>query len=261
MAKLSIGIDLSGRTITNSAASGLTITASKTIASTHSGNYIAESSSGAYYHANGEDTYFYDTGTNLGSFDLPENFGVIIEVDESSVFFDYLTRVDNEKTYVLSEDNEKVPFEPYKVPIDHADASPTYGAGNASKYGHVKLSDATNSTSGASGGTAATPKAVKAAYDLANGKSNSLAVTSNKTSSLDVYPESVTSWSISVTKAGYTPLIFTCRCTGDGDVIFNVNTSNLSNGSATIGGLISCYVSSATPTTSVVTADILWVKN
>ena len=50
----------------------------------------------------------------------------------------------------------------------HAASATTYGAGNGSNYGHVKLSDSTSTTSGVSGGVAATPTAVKAAYDLAN---------------------------------------------------------------------------------------------
>lgn len=50
----------------------------------------------------------------------------------------------------------------------HAASATTYGAGDGSNYGHVKLSAATNSSSGTSGGIAATPSAVKAAYDLAH---------------------------------------------------------------------------------------------
>lgn len=49
----------------------------------------------------------------------------------------------------------------------HAAADTTYGAGTGSNYGHVKLSDATNGEDGADKGVAATPKAVKAAYDKA----------------------------------------------------------------------------------------------
>lgn len=55
-----------------------------------------------------------------------------------------------------------------KAPKNHASTQTTYGIGNAASYGHVRLSDATGSTSAASGGTAATPAAVKAAYDLAS---------------------------------------------------------------------------------------------
>ena len=57
-----------------------------------------------------------------------------------------------------------------KAPTDHASSATTYGKGTSSNYGHVKLSDATNSSSSTSDGVAATPAAVKSAYDLANGK-------------------------------------------------------------------------------------------
>ena len=51
----------------------------------------------------------------------------------------------------------------------HASTATTYGAASTSNYGHAKLSSATDSTSEA---LAATPKAVKAAYDLATTASN-----------------------------------------------------------------------------------------
>lgn len=54
------------------------------------------------------------------------------------------------------------------APKNHAVSATTFGAGTSANYGHVRLSDATGSTSAASGGTAATPAAVKAAYDLAS---------------------------------------------------------------------------------------------
>ena len=54
-----------------------------------------------------------------------------------------------------------------KAPASHASTATTYGMGTGSNYGHVKLSDATNSTSAAGSGVAASPKAVKAAYDKA----------------------------------------------------------------------------------------------
>ena len=53
-------------------------------------------------------------------------------------------------------------------PTSHASANTTHGVGNATQYGHVKLSDAANSSSGVSGGVAATPAAVKAAKDAAD---------------------------------------------------------------------------------------------
>lgn len=60
-----------------------------------------------------------------------------------------------------------------KAPTSHASTNTTYGIGTGSNYGHVKLSDSTLSTSDASAGIAASPKAVKAAYDKAVEAANS----------------------------------------------------------------------------------------
>lgn len=49
-----------------------------------------------------------------------------------------------------------------KAPISHASSSETYGKGTGTLFGHVKLSDTLTSDSDATGGVAATPKAVKA---------------------------------------------------------------------------------------------------
>jgi len=57
-----------------------------------------------------------------------------------------------------------------KANTSHAVNDTTYGLGAETKYGHVKLSDATNSSNDKTSGIAATPKAVKDAYDLANSK-------------------------------------------------------------------------------------------
>ena len=53
-------------------------------------------------------------------------------------------------------------------PTSHASTNTTHGVGNATQYGHLKLSDATNNLSGVSGGVAATPAAVKAAMTRAS---------------------------------------------------------------------------------------------
>lgn len=53
-------------------------------------------------------------------------------------------------------------------PTSHASTNTTHGVGNATQYGHLKLSDAANSSSGVSGGVAATPAAVKVAKDAAD---------------------------------------------------------------------------------------------
>ena len=52
------------------------------------------------------------------------------------------------------------------IPTNHSTSATTYGKGTDANYGHVKLSDSTSSTSSTSDGIAATPTAVKAAYDL-----------------------------------------------------------------------------------------------
>lgn len=67
------------------------------------------------------------------------------------------------------------PTDTSRAPTSHASTATTYGIGTSSNYGHVKLSDSTSSTSSTSSGVAATPAAVKAAYDLANGKQDPLA--------------------------------------------------------------------------------------
>lgn len=58
-------------------------------------------------------------------------------------------------------------------PTSHASTATTYGVGNATQYGHLKLSDAANSSSGVTGGVAATPAAVKAAKDAADAAQSS----------------------------------------------------------------------------------------
>ena len=62
-----------------------------------------------------------------------------------------------------------------KAPTSHASSDTTYGKGTSSNYGHVKLSASTSSTSGAKSGVAATPSAVKAAYDEAVNVKNAVA--------------------------------------------------------------------------------------
>lgn len=59
----------------------------------------------------------------------------------------------------------------------------TIRTGNGSNIGVVKLSDSTSSTSGVSGGVAATPAAVKAAYDLASNKKDKQTAIDTDTSS------------------------------------------------------------------------------
>lgn len=98
------------------------------------------------------------TNTNLDS-DIKDSARVREVVD--GVVTDY-------KLY--HEGNKPNPADIGAAATSHASSATTYGVGNASNYGHLKLSDVTNGTSGVGGGVAATPAAVKAAYDLANSK-------------------------------------------------------------------------------------------
>ena len=70
-----------------------------------------------------------------------------------------------------------------KAPTNHASTATTYGKGDSTNYGHVKLSDSTGSTSGVTGGIAATPAAVSSvAKDLSNYKSTNDAAVKGKPS-------------------------------------------------------------------------------
>ena len=61
------------------------------------------------------------------------------------------------------------------APTSHASSATTYGTGTNNNYGHVKLSDATDGTAAAaSGGTAATPKAVSDCLTAAKNYADSL---------------------------------------------------------------------------------------
>lgn len=84
----------------------------------------------------------------------------------------------DEAGHITSSTDRTITLSQSTTPASHASTDTTYGVGNASNYGHVKLSDSTSSTNGTSNGTAATPAAVKAAYDLANGKQASIGTTS-----------------------------------------------------------------------------------
>ena len=55
-----------------------------------------------------------------------------------------------------------------QAPTSHASPTTDYGVGNASKYGHVKLSDSADSSLGQSFGTAATPALVALVNDTAH---------------------------------------------------------------------------------------------
>lgn len=65
-------------------------------------------------------------------------------------------------------EDHRHPTDTSRAPTNHASTGTTYGIGTTNNYGHVKLSDAiSGSAAAASGGTAATPKAVSDAKTAA----------------------------------------------------------------------------------------------
>lgn len=74
--------------------------------------------------------------------------------------------------YISSNDSAIQSLENSKAPNNHASSATTYGAGTGSNYGHVKLSDAVDSTSSTSDGVAATPNAVKTVQDNLDSHTN-----------------------------------------------------------------------------------------
>ena len=71
---------------------------------------------------------------------------------------------------------------------DHVHPAQTIGAASGTVSGTTKLSDATNSTSGADSGVAATPKAVKAAYDKAVEAKNAADAAASSIDPWNIFP-------------------------------------------------------------------------
>lgn len=113
---------------------------------------------------NGIDAIQLGTGTNNTAKTMQVYDKRIVEADGSLTDVGNISELNtSNKTNVVAAINEK-------APVSHATIGTTYGVGDAGYYGHVKLSDSTSSTSGVSGGTAATPSAVKAVYDSLSDK-------------------------------------------------------------------------------------------
>lgn len=124
-AVLNIGIDLGGRTISASTLPSGTVFPSDTVVlRTNKGNYIREYERGDGWsclllmYQGGFDQpdgfyvflYQYKTGetAEYNDITLPDDFGVVTEVDEDSVSYPYILRTDHEKVYAFTEDLNKV---------------------------------------------------------------------------------------------------------------------------------------------------------
>lgn len=124
------------------------------------------------------------------------------------------------------------------IPENHASKEVSYGTGTNDYYGHVKLSDdVTSESAAATGGIAATPKAVKTAYDLALKANNKIAASAyGSAESLEVPAKTITAitldqWEIKSDDA----FAFSgggIKCPYDGYVLVTGNVYYESNGSS-----------------------------
>ena len=115
-----------------------------------------------------------------------------------------------------------------KAPNDHSSTATTYGTGTSTKYGHVKLSDATNGTEGESGGVAATPAAVATVQAAVDALDIALALPAGVTVPY-AGATSPTGWLLcngqAVSRTSYPRLFAAIGTTygqGDGSTTFNV---------------------------------------
>ena len=145
-------------------------------------------------HASSATTYGTGTGSNYGHVQLSDsttstsstNGGIAATPAAVKAVADAIPSVPSASTTTPSMDGTASygsgttwaradhihPTDTSRAPTSHATNATTYGAGTDTNYGHLKLSDSTSSTSSTNGGTAATPAAVKAAYDLAASKTD-----------------------------------------------------------------------------------------
>lgn len=115
-----------------------------------------------------------------------------------------------------------------KAPTNHASTATTYGTGSSTKYGHVKLSDATDGTEGENDGVAATPAAVATVQATVDALSIDLALPAGVTVPY-AGATSPTGWLLcngqAVSRTSYSRLFAAIGTTygqGDGSTTFNV---------------------------------------
>ena len=113
-----------------------------------------------YGHVKLTDTVSADLDVNAGVSATPKMVNTLNDhVDD--VFDTLNTHIENTDTAVSQAEANIKKLQDGKAPNNHASTGTTYGVGNASNYGHVKLTDSISSTSGASSNIAATPKMVQ----------------------------------------------------------------------------------------------------
>lgn len=116
MAYLNIGTEMSGRAVTPTIPDAAEFTETKIVVKGYGNAKIVETvidgAVSVYYQTATDSGTLYsrpvgESGTNTAVY-LPDDFGVITEVDESAVSYVYLSRSDHDKTYAVTEDMAKV---------------------------------------------------------------------------------------------------------------------------------------------------------
>lgn len=151
-----------------------------------------------------------------------------------------------------------------KAPTNHASTGTTYGKGDGSNYGHVKLSDSTSSTSAAASGVAATPKAVKDALAAAKAYADTAAAgalsyegtVTAESALLNTAIERGQYWVVAMPDSDTTSITIGGETYEAGDMVF-VRTSGTYTTSAALGAAVDAVQANITALTTT-EIDALW---
>ena len=113
-----------------------------------------------------------------------------------------------------------------KAPTKHLSADATYGAGTASMYGHVKLTDSMSSKNDATDGVAATPMMVNDLVDSVKSYINAMI---NLTDSVNLTADDVTLFTAAGTTGTPAPWDNSLTQVSSGVTAYNLNTTFMFN--------------------------------
>ena len=117
-------------------------------------------------HSSNQQTYGIGNATEYGHVRLSIELDSIADTSSGVAVAPLAIKNINDSVIALTEVVDK------KSPLNHASINDTYGVGDASSYGHVKLSDDVTLDKDVTNGIAASIGSVKATYDLANNANN-----------------------------------------------------------------------------------------
>lgn len=166
-APLNIGIDLGGRTIsarTLPSATAFPSGSDVVVVVTNEGNSIVQQETSSesrlvvYYNGSLYDALYdylqYQGLTGYKDILLPDDFGVVSEVNESAVSYPYILRSDNDKLYAFTEDMDRVELRgtavypdvlyDYRSPTGQSGPSVYTLSQNLFSYSHARIYYRTN---------------------------------------------------------------------------------------------------------------------